>query len=115
MFGLFRNTSRRKKIMALSLIIGVFMVSATAATMFNYEGNTGAQVAEAAGRVNRQVDDTQHACTDIKELIPEERRLEATPAGSCAGQPTSGDNAPLDGDASTSPVQPPMPPHGDAG
>ncbi len=114
MFGLFRNASRRKKIMALGLVIGVFMVSATAATMFNYEGNTGAQVAEAASWVNRQVDDTQDVCTDIKELIPEERRLEATPAGSYAGQPTSGATSPLDDDASTSPVQPPMPPHGDA-
>ena len=79
MFGIFRNASRRKKIMAIGLVIGVFMVSATAATMFNYEGNTGAQVAEAASRLNRQVDDTQEAFTDIKELIPEEQRLEAAP------------------------------------
>ena len=94
MFGIFRNASRRKKIMAISLVIGVFMVSATAATMFNYEGNTGAQVAEAASRVNRQVDDTQAAFTDIKELIPEEQRLEAPPTGNYAGQPMSGDNSP---------------------
>ena len=82
MFGIFRNASRRKKIMAIGLVIGVFMVSATAATMFNYEGNTGAQVAEAASRANRQVDDTQEAFfpTDIKDLIPEEQRLEAAPA-----------------------------------
>ena len=115
MFGIFRNASRRKKIMAISLVIGVFMFSAAAATMFNYEGNTGAQVAEAASRVNRQVDDTQETFTDIKELIPEEQRLEAAPPGSYAGHPTAGERSPLDEHASTSPVQPPMPPHGDAG
>ena len=36
-------------------------------------------MAEAASRVNRQVDDTQEAFTDIKDLIPEEQRLEAAP------------------------------------
>ena len=36
--------------------------------MFNHKGNAGAQVAEAASRVDRQVDDTQDAFENIKEL-----------------------------------------------
>ena len=94
MFRQFRKASRRKKIMTPVLLIAVFMVSATIATILNHEGNTGAQVAEAASRVNRQVDDTKDAFTDIKELIPEEQRLEAAPTGSYAGHPASGDNPP---------------------
>ena len=86
MFRMFRNRLRRGRLAIFGVVIAAFLVSATAATVFNHQGNTGAQVAEAAGRVNRQVDDTQDAFTDIKELIPEEERLEAAPATSYAGQ-----------------------------
>ena len=40
--------------------------------MLNHQGGAGAQVADAANRVNNQVDDTQDAFKDIKDLIPEE-------------------------------------------
>ena len=73
----FRSKLRGGRLTALGIVVAVFLVSATAAAIFNHEGSTGAQVAEAASRVNRQVDDTQDAFTDIKELIPEEQRLEA--------------------------------------
>ena len=78
MLRFFRRKIRDGRLTPWVIVIVVFLVSAMIAAMFNYEGNTGAQVAEAAGRVNRQVDDTKVAFTGIKELIPEEH-LEATP------------------------------------
>ena len=88
-----RNKKRGGWLIALAVVVAVFLVSATAATLFNHEGNTGAQVAEAAGRVDRQVDDTQDAFKDIKELIPEEQRLEAVSPDSYSNEPTSGKNS----------------------
>ena len=88
-----RNKKRGGWLIALAVVVAVFLVSATAATLFNYEGNTGAQMAEAAGRVDRQVDDTQDAFKDIKELIPEEQLLEAVSPDSYANEPTSGNNS----------------------
>ena len=57
------------------VVVAVFLVSATAAAVPNHEGNAGAKVAEAAGQVDRQVDDTQAVCTDIRELILEQKNL----------------------------------------
>ena len=51
-------------------------------------------MAEAASRVDRPVDDTQAAFTDIKELIPEEESLEAVSYSEYSNEPTSGDNQP---------------------
>ena len=87
-----RNNKRAGWLIPLTVVIAVFLVSATAATIFNQKGNTGAQVAEAASRVDRQVDDTQDAFEDIKELIPEEQRLEAVTHNSYASEPVSGQN-----------------------
>ena len=42
---------------ALAVVVAVFLVSATAAAVFNHEGNAGAKVAVAASRFDRQVDD----------------------------------------------------------
>ena len=79
--------------MAVAVVVAVFLVSAMAAAVPNHEGNAGAKVAEAASRVDRQVDDTQHACTDIKELIPEQKNLEAVSPDSYANESTSGNNS----------------------
>ena len=69
-----------RKVMIIAAIAGAFLLSASMALILNSQGNSGEQVAEAASRVNRQVDDTQDAFSEIKELIPEEHRLEAAPA-----------------------------------
>ena len=75
------------------MVVAVFLVSATAAAVFNHEGNAGARVAEVASRVNRQGDDTQAAFTDIKELIPEQKNLDAVSPDSYANEPSSGNNS----------------------
>ena len=77
MISRFHNWRRRRIVMTVLAIAGVFLLSATFAVVFNHQGNSGEQVAEAASRVNRQVDDTQEAFKEIKELIPDEQRLEA--------------------------------------
>ena len=61
--------------------------------MLNHEGNAGAKVAEAAGWINRQGDDTRAAFTDSKELILEKKNLEAVSPDSYANEPTSGNNS----------------------
>ena len=78
---------------ALAVVVAVFLVSATAAAVFNHEGNAGAKVAEAASRFDRQVNDTQDACTDIRELIPEQKNLAAVSPESYANESTSGNNS----------------------
>ena len=82
MISRFHNWRRRRKVLLLAAIAGAFLLSASFAVVLNSQGNSGEQVAEAASRVNRQVDDTQEAFTDIKDLIPEEQRLEAAPPAS---------------------------------
>ena len=59
------------------------------------EPNPGAQVAEAVVRVDRQVDDTQAAGRDIKELIPDDQTFQnqAVPSGAVATEPGSQANA----------------------
>ena len=78
---------------ALAVVVAVFLVSATAAAVFNHEGNAGAKVAEAASRFDRQVNDTQDAFTDIRELIPEQKNLAAVSPESYANESTSGNNS----------------------
>ena len=90
MNGRFHNWRRRRQVMTALAIAGVFLLSASFAVVFNHQGNSGEQVAEAASRVNRQVDDTQEAFKEIKDLIPKEQHLEATAPGSYDQQPTSG-------------------------
>ena len=75
------------------MVVAVFLVSATAAAVFNHEGNAGAKVAEAASRVDRQGDDTQAVCTDIRELILEQKNLAAVSPESYANESTSGNNS----------------------
>ena len=79
-----------RRVMIAAAIAGAFLLSATLALVLNSQGNSGEQVAEAASRVNRQVDDTQDAFTNIKELIPEEHQLEAAPATNYEHRQTSG-------------------------
>ena len=110
MLRFFRRKIRDGRLTPWVIVIVVFLVSAMIAAMFNYEGNTGAQVAEAAGRVNRQVDDTKVAFTGIKELIPEEH-LEAAPLKSHVDVPTSGGGSTTEHNAPADPVNPPMPPN----
>ena len=86
----FHNWRRRRKVMIAAAIAGAFLLSASFAVVFNHQGNSGEQVAEAASRVNRQVDDTQEAFTEIRDLIPQEQRLEAAVPGGYDQQPTSG-------------------------
>ena len=111
----FHNWRRRRRALLLAAVAGAFLLSASSAVVLNSQGNSGEQVAEAASRVNRQVDDTQEAFTDIKELIPEERRLEAAPPASYDHQRDAATApAPLAGDgysegrttASTPPSEP---------
>ena len=78
---------------ALAVVVAVFLVSATAAAVFNHEGNAGAKVAEAASRFDRQGYDTRAACTDIRELIPEQKNLAAVSPESYANESTSGNNS----------------------
>ena len=78
---------------ALAVVVAVFLVSATAVAVFNHEGNAGAKVAEAASRVDRQGDDTQAVCTDIRELILEQKNLAAVSPESYANESTSGNNS----------------------
>ena len=75
------------------MVVAVFLVSATAAAVPNHEGNAGAKVAEAASRVDRQGDDTQAVCTDIRELILEQKNLAAVSPESYANESTSGNNS----------------------
>ena len=75
------------------MVVAVFLVSAMAAAVPNHEGNAGAKVAEAASRFDRQVDDTRAACTDIRELIPEQKNLAAVSPESYANESTSGNNS----------------------
>ena len=75
------------------MVVAVFLVSATAVAVFNHEGNAGAKVAEAASRVDRQGDDTQAVCTDIRELILEQKNLAAVSPDSYANESTSGNNS----------------------
>ncbi len=51
-------------------------------------------MAEPANRVNRQLDDTQDAFTDIKDLNPEEHRMEAAPSAIYDHQLTSSSKPP---------------------
>lgn len=88
------NWRRRRKVMVALAIAGVFLLSASFAVVFNHQGNSGEQVVEAASRVNRQVDDTQDAFKEIKDLIPEEQHLEAAAPGSYDHHPTSGSRPP---------------------
>ena len=90
MISRFHNWRRRRKVTTALVIAGVFLLSATFAVVFNHQGNSGEQVAEAASRVNRQVDDTQEAFKEIKDLIPEEQRLEAAAPDGYDHQSTSG-------------------------
>ena len=78
---------------ALAVVVAVFLVSATAAAVPNHEGNAGAKVAEAASRFDRQGYDTRAACTDIRELIPEQKNLAAVSPESYANESTSGNNS----------------------
>ncbi len=111
MIGKFRKRKNDERPIALAVVVAVFLMSAAAAAVFNHEGNAGAQVAEAASRVNRQVDDTRAAFTDIKGLIPEVERLEAVPPDAYADEPTSGANSQLDYTSPTTPGRIPMPEH----
>lgn len=86
----FHNWRRRRKVMIAAAIAGAFLLSASFAVVFNHHGNSGEQVAEAASRVNRQVDDTQEAFTEIRDLIPQEQRLEAAVPGGYDHPQTSG-------------------------
>ena len=90
MISRFHNWRRRRKALLLAAIAGAFLLSASFAVVLNSQGNSGEQVAEAASRVSRQVDDTQEAFSDIKDLIPEEQRLEAAPPASYDHQLTAG-------------------------
>ena len=80
-------------VVALAVVVAVFLVSATAAAVPNHEGNAGAKVAEAAGQVDRQVDDTQAVCTDIRELILEQKNLAQCRPSRTPTSPTSGNNS----------------------
>ena len=82
--------------------------------MFNHKGNAGAQVAEAASRVDRQVDDTQDAFENIKELIPEEQRLEAVSPDSYTNEPSSGTNSEFEYSSPNNSGDMPMPRNGNA-
>ena len=70
------NRKRIGVLIPAAVILAVFAAAITVGAMLNNEHNPGAKVAEAAGRVDRQVDDTQAAFTDIKELIPDNRSFE---------------------------------------
>ena len=98
----------------LAVVVAVFLVSATAAAVPNHEGNAGAKVAEAAGRFDRQVDDTQHAFTDIRELIPEQKNLEAVSPESYANESTSGNNSEFKYASPNASGDVPMPKNGSA-
>ena len=83
------NGRRRRRVMIVAAMAGacllpaslavvfnsaVFMAPAMAATIFNYEGNTGEQVAEAARPGQPAGGRYWEAFTAIKELIPREER-----------------------------------------
>ena len=91
--GEFRSRKDDGRLSALAVVVAVFLVSAMAAAVPNHEGNAGAKVAEAASRFDRQVDDTRAACTDIRELIPEQKNLAAVSPESYANESTSGNNS----------------------
>ena len=59
MINRFQNWRRRRRVVITAAIAAAFLLSATMALILNSHGNSGEQVAEAASRVNRQVDDTQ--------------------------------------------------------
>ena len=112
-----RKINQKKKpgwLIPLTVVVAVFLVSATVGTMFNDKGNTGAQVAEAASRVDRQVDDTQDAFENIKELIPEEQRLEAVSPDSYTNEPSSGTNSEFEYSSPNNSGDMPMPRNGNA-
>ena len=96
------------------MVVAVFLVSATAAAVFNHEGNAGAKVAEAASRVDRQGDDTQDAFTDIKELIAEKKNLAAVSPDSYANEPSSGNNSEFNYSSPDNSGDMPMPKNGNA-
>ena len=112
--GEFRNKKNGGRLIALAVVVAVFLVSATAVAVFNHEGNAGAKVAEAASRVDRQVDDTQHAFTDIEELILGYQLLDAVSPGSYANEPTSGNNSEFNYSSPTTSGHMPMPKNGGA-
>ena len=112
--GEFRNKKNGGRLSALAVVVAVFLVSATAVAVFNHEGNAGAKVAEAASRVDRQVDDTQHAFTDIEELILGYQLLDAVSPGSYANEPTSGNNSEFNYSSPTTSGHMPMPKNGGA-
>ena len=89
------NRKLRRIIIPATVVVAVFTAAFIVAAVLNDEPNPGAQVAEAAGRVDRQVDDTQAAFTDIKELIPEDQTFqsEAVPSGAADNEPSSQANA----------------------
>ena len=99
---------------ALAVVVAVFLVSATAAAVFNHEGNAGAKVAEAASRFDRQVDDTQAACTDIRELIPEQKNLAAVSPESYTNESTSGNTSEFNYASPNDSGDVPMPKNGGA-
>ena len=70
------NRKRIGWLSAAAVVLAAFVVAITLGAVLNNQQNPGARVAEAAGRVDRQVDDTQAAFTDIKELIPDNRSFE---------------------------------------
>ena len=98
----------------LAVVVAVFLVSAVAVTVLNHEGNTGARVVEAASRVDRQVNDTQDAFENIKELIPEEQRLEAVSPDSYTNEPSSGTNSEFEYSSPNNSGDMPMPRNGNA-
>ena len=114
MLGKINQKKKAGWLIPLTIVVAVFLVSATAATMFNHKGNAGAQVAEAASRVDRQVDDTQDAFENIKELIPEEQRLEAVSPDSYTNEPSSGTNSEFEYSSPNNSGDMPMPRNGNA-
>ena len=70
------NRKRIGWLSAATVVVAAFVVAITLGGVLNNEQNPGAKVAEAAGRVDRQVDDTQAAFADIKELILDNQSFE---------------------------------------
>ena len=114
MLGKINQKKKAGWLIPLTIVVAVFLVSATVGTMFNHKGNAGAQVAEAASRVDRQVDDTQDAFENIKELIPEEQRLEAVSPDSYTNEPSSGTNSEFEYSSPNNSGDMPMPRNGNA-
>ena len=100
----------RHSLIVISLIAATFLTAAVIANGLNQEGNTGAKVAEAASRVNHQLDDTQAAFTDIRELIPEERQRGAALPNGYSQEATGWQSPPREPQPPTTGSNPPMPP-----